>query len=141
MKTYIKDCLRCGVVFEAHHHNVKLCSEECKTENRLESYRRYYANIDDEVRERKYERNRVYHKDNRDKISQRAWENQQHYCASLKEEARALKPVLDGITFLPENVLRIESMVDYIELEPRLAKMLDWYWLSDAKEYLDEQQR
>ena len=138
MKTYTKTCTRCGVVFEAHHHNVKLCSEECKKKNLADSYRRYNQNMDEEIRERKYARNRKYHKDNRAAISQRAWENQQGYCANVKTEARDLKPVLDDLEFTPDNLPRIATMVEYIELEPRLAKMLDWYWLSDAKEYLDE---
>jgi hypothetical protein len=139
MKTYTKDCIRCGVVFEAKHHNIKLCSEECKKANKKEAQARYDSHRCERDKEKRYAANREYHKANRAAISQRAWENQQGFCATLKEEARDLKPILDRLTFTPENTDRIERMVEYIEFEPRLARMLDWYWLSDAKEYLDEQ--
>jgi len=58
--------------------------------------------------------------------------------ANTKEEAKRLRNVLDALELTPANLPRIASMIDYIEADERLAFILDWYWLSDAKEYLDE---
>ena len=80
--------------------------------------------------------NKEYYQNNKEKWPTSEYSMQ--WFAEAKEEAERLRPVLDEIAFTPDNLPRIATMVDYIEFNPSLAFILDWYWLSDAKEYLDE---
>ena len=134
MKTYIKTCHQCGVVFNANWYNVKICSEECKTERMRENSKKHYeANKDEHnARARKWER------ENRERANEAQRIRQAPAHAATKEEAKRLRPILDSLEFTPDNIPRIAIMIDYIDSEPRLAFLLDWFWLSDAKEYLDE---
>ena len=138
MKTYTKNCIRCGVVFEAKHHNTKLCSEECKTAHDRKRWNAY----DEQNREyrcaKQLER---FHNETPEEREQRNANKRALKAPANKatrEEAKALRATLDGLEFTPANLPRIAIMIDYIEEDERLAFLLDWYWLSDAKEYLDE---
>ena len=155
MKTYVKDCEVCGVVFEAKHHAIVTCSEDCRAQNKKRKQaargkRHYEANREDYL-----ERSRIQRETYPEKMAEykRKWveENREHKLQYDRDhnapsvqaataEAKRLKPILDNLSFTPENIPHIECMVDYIETFHRLPWLLDWYWLSDAKEYLDEQQ-
>ena len=158
MKTYTKDCIRCGVVFEAKHHNTKLCSEECKKERNYEMIKAWKADNKETVREYSRDHYQRHLEEQRERSRQKSRKARANMTQEERDELNAdrratraawngemsrqaadLKPVLDSIDFTPENLIRISLMVDYLESEPRLAFLLDWYWLSDAKEYLDEQ--
>ena len=158
MKTYVKDCLHCGVVFEARHYNTKTCSEECKKARNYENIKAWKADNKETVREYSrdhYQRNLEEQRERSRQKSRKARANMTQeerdqlnadrrdarvaWNEEIKQQAVDLRPVLDSIDFTPDNHLKISLMIDYIESEPRLAFLLDWYWLSDAKEYLDEQ--
>lgn len=157
MKTYTKDCLHCGVVFEAKHHNTQLCSEECKKARNYENTKAWkVANIEtvreygrdhyrrhlEEQRERSRQKSRKARanmtQEERDQLNADRRAARAAWNEEISRQAADIKPVLENIDFTPENLTRISLMVDYLESEPRLAFLLDWYWLSDAKEYLDE---
>ena len=118
-KTYIRNCRQCDLVFETTQKNVKLCSDACKHERHKEQKRTSWAKAYEANPETQLERNRAYKK-------------------AVADEMQDLKPVLDRISFTPDNVEKIAAMIDYIESDRNLVWLLDYYWLSDAKEYLDE---
>jgi predicted Holliday junction resolvase-like endonuclease len=138
MKTYIKDCSVCGVVFEARHHHTAYCSEECRQEKKRrynEAYnKKYYEENREEILEQKRD------PEFRERTNALRRERRTPAQDVAREEAKRLKPVLDALEFKPDNLSRIACMVDYIEETHDLRRLLDWYWISDAKEYLDEQQ-
>ena len=138
MKTYIKDCMSCGAVFEAKHANTKLCSEECKTAHNRKRWKKYDEQNREDRATKALER---FHNETPEKREQRN-ANKRALRSPANEasraEAKALRATLDGLEFNPDNLPRIALMIDYIEADERLAFLLDWYWLSDAKEYLDE---
>jgi hypothetical protein len=134
------------VVYEAKHPSSKVCSEKCKKERKREQHDRWMQDEGNRKRVRDHKdkwlaKNPEYHKEyyncNKDK-----WADSGHaaqWFEEAKEEAQLLKPLLDSVDFTPENLPRIANMIDYIECDEKLTYLLDWYWLSDAKEYLDEQ--
>jgi len=136
MKTYIKDCIVCDVVFEAKHHHTAYCSEECRLEKKRRYNDTYNKKYYEENREKILEQKRD--PEFRDRTNALRRESRTPAQDAAREEAKLLKPVLDALVLTPDNLPRIASMIDYIEETRDLARLLDWYWLSDAKEYIDE---
>jgi hypothetical protein len=99
-----------------------------------ETSKKFYEANKDEVnaRARKWER------ENRERANEAQRIRTAPANSATKEEAKRLRPVLDTLEFTPDNLPHIATMIDYIEADERLAFLLDWYWLSDAKEYIDE---
>ena len=138
----VKTCAECGVTFHAKDNRVKRCSEACKKAAAASRCQTWAENNRERSREIKTSwrgRNPEYHSDYY-KANKDTWADTGHamqWYAEASEEAKRLKPLLDAIEFTPTNLPIIIEMAEYIEQDAKLAHLLDWYWLSDAKEYIN----
>ena len=160
----IKPCQVCGELFNSSREYRKLCSDECKEEQLRIHGRTNYSKNKQAVLERK----KVYYKENAEEIrrKKREWrlENperekeiqaksrQKHYAKireadnsyrkhlrdEAKSEIKVLKETLDAIEFHPSNKQLIQDLVDHITERRELVEALDYYWLADAQEYLED---
>lgn len=138
MSVYTRKCMHCDVEFETSRHNRRLCSTTCqkaRAAQKTGDYNRtyYYKNHE----QQKARCLAKYHA-NSEEINQGRSEVVRKLGGDASREAKNLKPVLDAIEFTPDNLPRIARMVEYIESDQRLSYLLDWYWVADAIEYLQE---
>lgn len=134
-QTYIRTCDECGVTFEANHHRIRLCSEECRAERlRIRQAAKYHADPDKARAIAAKSREK-----NRDQINNRQNLARAAMSKSVKAEAKRWKPILDEVELKPDNLFLIQALVDELTSDSDLAWLLDWYWLSDATEYLEQQ--
>jgi hypothetical protein len=138
--SYTKTCKQCGTEFTTHKKNKTLCSVVCQKDNQRRMNREYAQRNAETAKLRVKEWRDNLTEEQRAKVNDQRNERRAPAQAETKEEAKRLRPVLDTLDLTPENLPHIEAMIDYIEGDDRLAFLLDWHWLSDAKEYLDEQQ-
>jgi hypothetical protein len=83
------------------------------------------------------EQNRKWYEANRGDVNERRRMWWLECNAERIEEAQALKPVLDQLELIPENIDKIEAMAEYIQSDNYLTHVLDWYWLCDALDFLE----
>lgn len=135
-KTYIKNCAHCGVVFEAAGPNGRYCSQSCKDATGGPNRKRTEC---PDTRRRYKEYQKAYRETNREakNIKQRLSRSSDY--AALKAEVKRWKPILDEVELKPDNLFLIHALVDELTSDSDLAWLLDWYWLSDAAEYLEQQ--
>ena len=135
-KTYTKTCAQCGAVFEAAGPAGLYCSQSCKDATGGPNRKRTECPA---TRRRYQEYQKAYREKNRGakNIKQRLSRSSDY--AALKAEVKRWKPILDEVELKPDNLLLIQALVDELTSDSDLAWLLDWYWLSDATEYLEQQ--
>ena len=123
-KTYIKTCAHCGVSYETAIHQSRMCSAACAATKRAADTKRHKADT--------YARHR-------DRLCAVQREYRAAAPSAVKAEAKRWKPILDEVELKPDNLFLIQALVDELTSDRDLAWLLDWYWLSDATEYLEQQ--